>query len=50
MLFFTTIAISQENEKKSIFDRKHEVKLGAIKLLSGTIFEGLMCGIETYTS
>lgn len=45
LLFFTVIFASiisfgQENEKKSIFDKKHEVKLGAIKLLAGTIFEG----------
>ncbi|GAL67734.1 hypothetical protein JCM19301_1021 [Jejuia pallidilutea] len=28
------------DEKTSIFERKHEVRLGAIKLLAGGIFEG----------
>ena len=29
-----------QNEATSIFDRKHEVKIGAIKLLAGPILEG----------
>lgn len=36
-LCFTAIGYAQEN---SIFDRKHEVKVGAIKLLAGPILEG----------
>lgn len=42
-LFVFSIGIAQsENsdlENSSIFERKHEVKLGAIKMLSGPIFE-----------
>ncbi|OZV70633.1 hypothetical protein [Winogradskyella aurantia] len=34
------IAQDQAEESISIFDRKHEVRLGSIKLLSGFIFEG----------
>lgn len=30
----------QEESSKNIFDRKHEIRLGAIKLLAGGIFEG----------
>jgi hypothetical protein len=30
---------SEPKAKKSIFDRKHELKLGAIKMLSGTILD-----------
>lgn len=40
IILFSIVGISQETEKKSIFDRKHEVKLGAIKMLAGPIFEG----------
>lgn len=29
----------EEKEKASIFDRKHEVRLGAVKLLAGGVFE-----------
>jgi len=32
-------SFSQEDEKQDIFNRKHEVKLGAVKLLAGGIFE-----------
>ena len=39
LLTFTGMAFAQE-EQKSIFDRRHEVKVGAIKLLAGPIFEG----------
>jgi len=31
---------NRKTEKTSIFERKHEVKLGAIKMLAGPIFEG----------
>lgn len=42
---FSLTAIAQEEDsaektKKPLFDRKHEVKVGAIKLLAGPIFEG----------
>ena len=40
LISFSTFGISQEVEKKSIYDRKHEVKIGAIKMLAGPIFEG----------
>lgn len=40
LILSSTLGISQEVEKKSIFDRKHEVKFGSIKMLAGTIFEG----------
>jgi len=36
---FTMNAQDNANESKGIFDRKHEVRLGAVKLLSGGIFE-----------
>jgi hypothetical protein len=42
-LICSVLAFGQEtNEKKStgISDRKHEIKVGAIKLLAGPIFEG----------
>ncbi len=39
LLAFTGIANAQ-NEATSIFDRRHEVKVGAIKLLAGPILEG----------
>lgn len=32
--------VKKDKEIKDIFSRKHEVRLGAIKLLSGGIFEG----------
>ncbi len=46
-LFVLTFSISfgqeineqKETSKKSIFDRKHEVKIGAVKLLAGPILE-----------
>jgi hypothetical protein len=31
--------VSNENESKSIFDRNHEIKIGAVKLLFGGILE-----------
>ena len=39
-LGYTLNAQETSNEKADIFERKHEVRLGAIKLLSGPIFEG----------
>jgi hypothetical protein len=38
-LFTSLISFSQENEKLDIMNRKHELKLGAVKLLAGGIFE-----------
>ncbi|WP_298155163.1 hypothetical protein [Flavobacterium sp.] len=38
-LLATCISYAQE-ERADIFSRKHEVKVGAIKLLAGPIFEG----------
>ncbi|WP_296316357.1 hypothetical protein [Winogradskyella sp. UBA3174] len=43
LLNITFVINAQEDndeETKGIFDRKHEVRLGAVKLLSGGIFEG----------
>lgn len=39
-LLFWLIPILSFAQDRSIFDRKHEVKIGAIKLLAGTILEG----------
>lgn len=40
LLMTSLISFSQEAEsKKDIFERKHELRLGAVKLLSGGIFE-----------
>lgn len=47
LLFISSIGFAQNledpkmtiKEKKNIFSRKHELKLGAIKMLSGTILE-----------
>ncbi len=41
MLFvaFTSFSIAQESEKKSLEDKKHEIKVGGIKLLAGPIAE-----------
>jgi hypothetical protein len=38
----TTVSttISSETNKPSIFTKKHEIKIGAIKMLAGPIFEG----------
>lgn len=38
-LFASLISFSQENEELDILNRKHELKLGAVKLLAGGIFE-----------
>ncbi len=39
-LFTSFLSFSQETEsKKDIFERKHELRLGAVKLLAGGIFE-----------
>ncbi|MDI1256872.1 MAG: hypothetical protein PSV16_12320 [Flavobacterium sp.] len=35
-----TVIVNAQNEAKSIFDRHHEVKVGAVKLLAGPILEG----------
>lgn len=42
MLFvaFTTLSVAQESERKTLEDRKHEIKIGGIKLLAGPILEG----------
>jgi hypothetical protein len=40
LLATSIIAFGQEKKETTIFDRKHEVKIGAIKLLAGPIFEG----------
>lgn len=41
IIIVTSIAFSQENkEKNSIFNRKNEIKVGAIKFLAGPILEG----------
>lgn len=37
---FAQETTSNNPKETSIFDRKHEIKVGAIKLLAGTIFEG----------
>ncbi|WP_395043684.1 hypothetical protein [Flavobacterium sp.] len=41
-LFVFSIGIAQEPQKtkKTLSEKKHEVKLGAIKMLAGPIFEG----------
>ena len=40
LLFTSFVSFSQEKEsKKDIFERKHELRLGAVKMLSGGIFE-----------
>lgn len=39
LFVFSLGSAQSENEKSSIFDRKHEVRLGAIKMLSGLILE-----------
>lgn len=40
LLFTSFVSFSQEKDsKKDIFERKHELRLGAVKLLSGGIFE-----------
>ena len=40
LLFTSFVSFSQETDtKKDIFERKHELRLGAIKMLSGGIFE-----------
>jgi len=38
-LLISFVSFSQKDEKQDIFNRKHEVKLGAVKLLTGGIFE-----------
>jgi hypothetical protein len=45
VLFCTQFHFAQNN--KSIFDRRHEIKFGAVKLLSGIIFEGTYEYIQT---
>ena len=40
MLFITALGFGQAKDKVSIFNRKHEIKIGAIKLLAGPILEG----------
>ena len=40
LLLFTTALIHAQDERSSILTRKHEVKVGAVKLLAGPIFEG----------
>ena len=39
-LSITAFGFSQDKDKVSIFKRKHEIKIGAIKLLAGPILEG----------
>ncbi len=40
-ILFSILTFAQENnEKVSILEKKHEVKVGAIKLLAATVFEG----------
>lgn len=39
-IFMLNAQDEQANKPKNIFERKHEVRLGAIKLLAGGIFEG----------
>jgi hypothetical protein len=39
-LLITAFGFSQDKDKVSIFKRKHEIKIGAIKLLAGPILEG----------
>lgn len=39
LLFVSAVSYSQTNDN-NIFERKHELKVGAIKLLAGPIFEG----------
>jgi len=39
LLTLSFVSFSQNLEKSDIFNRKHEIKLGAIKLLAGGIFE-----------
>ncbi|AWA29308.1 DUF3575 domain-containing protein [Flavobacterium magnum] len=40
LLLLATTTIYAQDQRPDIFDRKHEVKLGAIKLLAGPILEG----------
>lgn len=40
VLLSTAVSFAQKAEKSSIFDRKHEVKIGAIKMLAGPVLEG----------
>lgn len=39
-LFFASAVSYSQTKDNSIFERKHELKIGAIKLLAGPIFEG----------
>jgi hypothetical protein len=39
LLFVPFLMNGQETEKSSIFTRKHEVKIGTIKMLAGPILE-----------
>ena len=36
----TATTVSSETNKPNIFTKKHEVKIGSIKMLAGPIFEG----------
>jgi hypothetical protein len=51
LLAFASLGFSQEVTQpvgsKSIFNRKHEIKVGAIKLLAGPVFEGTYEYIQT---
>lgn len=38
-LLISFVSFSQEDEKQDLFNRKHEIKIGAVKLLAGGIFE-----------
>ena len=40
VLMVSVFGFGQEKDKASIFNRKHEIKIGAIKLLAGPILEG----------
>jgi hypothetical protein len=47
LILLSFSVFSQEKKSNSIFDRKHEVKIGAIKLLAGSILEGTYEYIQT---
>jgi hypothetical protein len=40
VLFVSVFGFGQEKDKVSVFGRKHEIKIGAIRLLAGPILEG----------
>ena len=48
LLFFLLTAVSYSQTKDvTIFERKHELKVGAIKLLAGPILEGTYEAFDT---